>query len=81
MGKIFLFFGDDTYSLNEKLNFWKEEFVKKQGNNMNLEVLDGTAIDGNQIESAISSAPFLGDKRLVIIKNYLSANKVNEEGQ
>ena len=48
---------------------------------MNLEVLDGTAIDGNQIESAISSAPFLGDKRLVIIKNYLSANKVNEEGQ
>lgn len=67
----FLFYGEDLYSLREKVNFWKEEFIKKHGGDMNLETLEGKILTPDHFRSAIMTMPFLGEKRLVICKNFL----------
>jgi len=72
MENLFLFFGEDTFSVNEKASFWQSEFCKKHGGDTNLEILEGEKINAGMIESFISSIPFLGEKRLVVVKNYIA---------
>jgi len=67
----FLFFGSDVYSQTQKLHFWKTEFEKKHGE-LNISILDGAQVPPGEIISAVNSVPFLGEKRLVIVKNFLS---------
>lgn len=69
---IFLFHGDDTYSIKRKADFWKEEFAKKHGGDTNLEIIEGKNLAPENFRSAVTTMPFLGEKRLVIIKNLLS---------
>jgi len=76
---IYLFFGEDTYSAHKKMRFWRTEFEKKHGGDINIETLEGKPLIANNFRSNIQSAPFLADKRLVIIKDFLS--KGNKEEQ
>lgn len=71
---LFLFHGEDTYSLRQKVNFWKEEFLKKHGD-VNLEVLEGKDLDPNLFLVNVNSVPFLSEKRLMVIKNIFSASQ------
>ena len=41
---IFLFFGDDVYSHREKIAFWRSEFEKRHGGDMNIEILAGKGL-------------------------------------
>lgn len=75
---IFLFFGDDLYSHSEKLKFWQKEFEKKYGGDMNIAALDGEKCSALDIFQAASSIPFLSEKRLTIVKNFLSEGEENE---
>jgi len=74
---IYLFFGDDTYSHRKKLSFWKDEFEKKHGD-MNMETMDAENTSANDIFSSCMSTPFLGDKRLLIVKNFVNEAKAEE---
>ncbi|MCD6109918.1 DNA polymerase III subunit delta [bacterium] len=76
---VYLFFGDDTYSAHNKMMFWRTEFEKKHGGNTNIEVLEGKTLLANNFRSNIQSAPFLADKRLVIIKDFLSKGNKDEQ--
>jgi len=65
---IVLLFGDDPFRIKEKLDAWKIAFVQKYGGDINLDELDGeTPIDN--ILRATEAMPFLGERRLVIVKN------------
>lgn len=66
---INLFHGENTFSAAAALNMWREEFVKKYGDS-DIEIFDKEE-DADKISSAILAAPFLSEKRLVIIKNSL----------
>lgn len=68
---VFLFYGDDTYSLEKKLQFWKQEFEKKHGGDMNISIFPGDTLAG-EIFQACCALPFLGEKRLVIVKNFFT---------
>lgn len=68
---LFLFHGEDTYSLRQKVNFWKEEFLKKHGD-VNLEVLEGKDLEPDQFLVNVTSVPFLSEKRLMVVKNIFS---------
>jgi DNA polymerase-3 subunit delta len=75
MPSLFFFTGQNTPTLEDKLNFWKKEFVKKHDES-NLEVFED--IDTKQIGTlinSIESQPFLAEKRMIIIKGLpLAAN-------
>jgi DNA polymerase-3 subunit delta len=76
---VYLFFGDDTYSANQKVRFWREEFEKKYEGDMNIATLEGKTLVSSQFESDIQSAPFLADKRMVIVTDFLSKGNKDEQ--
>ncbi|MFA6917231.1 MAG: DNA polymerase III subunit delta [Candidatus Gracilibacteria bacterium] len=72
---VYLFYGEDTYSSLQKLNFWQSEFTKKYGGETNIEILEGKTIDPAEFNTNIESMPFLSEKKLIIIKNLLAEGK------
>lgn len=66
--------GDDPFTLREEVQRWKEAFVEKFGDT-DLEELDGESTSLEQMAGAFSTSPFLSEKRLVIVKNFLSTQK------
>ncbi len=69
---VFLFCGEDTYTSTQKLHFWQEEFFKKYGEeNSNVEVINGESLDPVEFSTNIETLPFLTEKRLIIIKDFL----------
>jgi DNA polymerase III subunit delta len=67
---IVLLFGDDQFAIHEKLDFWRTKFIEKYGDDMNLDEIEGKTPPNQIIESA-EALPFLGDKRLIIVKGFL----------
>lgn len=74
---IVLLYGDDPFRIKEKLDAWKIAFVQKYEGDINLDELDGeTPIDN--ILRAAEAMPFLGEKRLVIVKNLFQGQDKDE---
>lgn len=70
---IVLFFGENTFELHEKITRWKNAFIEKHGE-FNMDEIDGSG-ELSSILDASSSLPFGAEKRLVIVKNFLSSHK------
>lgn len=68
--QIYFFYGEDTYSISEKLRLWTQQFKLKHDES-NIEVIEGKTIDLKEFATNLNSLPFLSDKRLVIVKNFL----------
>ncbi len=67
----FFFYGDDTYSMSQKIAHWKIEFEKKYGD-LNTSLFEGSQYKPAEIIDCAQSMPFLAEKRLVIVKNTLN---------
>ena len=70
MSNIVLLFGEDQFGIHEKLDFWKAKFIEKYEGDINLDQFEGNT-PPNQIIEAAESIPFLGEKRLIIVKDFL----------
>lgn len=70
MNNIFLFYGEDNYRSTQKLKFWKQEFVKKYGEEA-TETIEGKDLEPPEFTTNIETLPFLSEKRLIIVKNFL----------
>lgn len=68
MNNLFLFTGQETFLLHQKLKEWRKAFEEKHGD-MNLDVLDGKGVEIGEMIAHVEAAPFLGERRLVIIEN------------
>lgn len=77
MPNIFLFHGPDNYQSSQKLKLWHDEFVKKFGEEA-IEVITAKELDKAQFLTNIQALPFLCEKRLIIVKDYLSLKKTEE---
>lgn len=75
---VFLFHGDDTYTHREKLRFWQQEFEKKYGGDINVNILSGRDATAQELFQICSAVPFLGEKRFTVIKNFLSEGAKDE---
>lgn len=75
---VYLFYGKDRYSSTQKLKFWQENFIKKYGEN-SLETIDGAKLDPSEFATNLESLPFLSEKRLVIVKNFLDLAKTEQQ--
>jgi len=76
---VYLFFGEDTYSSTQKVNFWRNAFEKKHGGDMNIAVLEGKSLTSSALESDIQSTPFLAEKRLIIVEDFLARGAKDEQ--
>lgn len=74
---MILLHGEDNYCSRQKLNNIIDKFKKKDPSSMNLIFLDGASLELSQVKQNIMAAPFMGDKRLVVIENLLSQKKEN----
>jgi DNA polymerase III subunit delta len=83
-------YGEDSFSLQQELRLWRKAFVEKY-DETNLEEIDcheksnrtsGAAKMASkvaQIAAAVSAMPFLSDKRLVIVKDFLATSKADQQ--
>lgn len=68
---IVLFHGENIYMLERTLEKTRANFVEKHGD-LNITILeDEEEITAKSIMGAMKAAPFLGEKRLIIVKNFL----------
>lgn len=71
MGKVYLFCGEDSFSAYEKAKLWKEKFLQKYGE-LNLLSFQGGDLTAAEFQSALESTPFLSEKKLVFIADFLA---------
>lgn len=77
---IFLFYGEDSYSSLQKLKFWKQEFAKKYGEDA-IEEIESKTLNPADFTTNIQAAPFLSEKRLVVVKDFLLQSDPEEQKQ
>ncbi len=76
---ISLFRGENVYLLEKTLGKLREDFEKKHGD-LNITILESEEeLTANSIISALQAAPFLGEKRLVIIKNFFRLGESEDQ--
>ena len=67
MSHIYLFTGENTYTLREEKIRWISEFVKKHGEE-NLVRLQGKGLTFRNLLDEIAVAPFIATRRLVVLE-------------
>ncbi len=65
--QLYLFSGENTFTLSEELLRWQHAFTEKHGDS-NFQILEGKDCTWMTLLSEIHAAPFLGEKRLVIME-------------
>ncbi len=75
---IYFFYGQDSFSAHEKLSHWRQEFEKKYGD-LNFQIFDGENLTASNISEAFSTVPFLSEKKLIIVKDFLSDGGTEEQ--
>lgn len=75
---VYLFYGEDTYGSAQKVLAWKTEFIKKHGET-NIETLEGKTLSPTEFNTNIQTMPFLGDKRLIVIEDFLSKGETENQ--
>jgi len=75
---IYLFYGEDTYSAYQKAKFWRQEFEKKYGD-YNFHTFEGHGLETPELLASASAVPFLGDKKLIVVKDFLRDAKEDQQ--
>lgn len=74
---VFTIIGTDHYQVAQKLRELKKSFSQKRDKaGLNFVALDGEKIILSQLQQEALTAPFLGERKMIVIKNVL-ANKKN----
>lgn len=72
--QLYLFTGPNTFTLAAELARWKDAFLQKHGEG-NLQVFDADDLQWVAFRNEASSAPFLSDKRLLIVEGIPTITK------
>ena len=68
---IYLLYGGDEVSLDERLSGMREEVQPEELRDVNVSVLDGAVVSLEELAATSGAAPFLADRRLVIVRGLL----------
>ena len=68
---IYFFYGEDNYSVSKKIKFWTDQFELKHEGDTNIEIIEGKSLDPKGFATNLQTLPFLAEKRLTIIKDFL----------
>ncbi len=77
---VLFLYGEDTYRSRAKLKQIEEKFKKTDKSGVNLIKIDGERTPWKNIEKEILAAPFLHNKKLVVVENFLKkrGQKIDE---
>ncbi|MFZ4813748.1 MAG: DNA polymerase III subunit delta [Phototrophicaceae bacterium] len=64
--------GDDEFNLSLVVGKMRREMIEVDPAGMNLAEFDGEGVNAAEVISAVSAYPFLADRRLVIVKGFLT---------
>lgn len=70
---LLMIYGEDTFRSRQKLQSLVARFRKSDPSDMNLVTLDMSEKTIGDFSKAVTAMPFMGDKRLIIVKNLLTA--------
>jgi len=77
---IYLFHGENDFLSSEKIRFWRDKFIEKHGGDINITIFEADKkTKANEIISNFESMPFLGEKRLIIVKNFFKNSPAEEQ--
>lgn len=68
---LLFLYGEDSYRSRQKLKQIEEKFKKTDKSRVNFARVDGERTPWKNIEREIMAAPFLHDKKLVVVENFL----------
>lgn len=78
---IIFLYGPDTFRSRNKLNEFKNKFIKEiDGSGLNIQILNGAQLEFNALKNAVLAAPFLVKKRMVIVEGLLQ-NSLDDSWQ
>lgn len=73
---ILFLYGPNTYSSRQRLNFYKDGFIKKYDpSGFNITKIDGEKATLDDLNKAMSTSALFALKRMVIIENLINKNK------
>ncbi len=75
---VYLFYGEDNYSASQKCLFWRREFEKKYGD-INVQTFEGKTLSAETFMTAVDCVPFLSEKKLIIVQDFLAQGKEEEQ--
>lgn len=68
---ILFLYGEDTYRSRQKLKQIEEKFKATDKSRVNFVKIDGERMSWKNIEKEILAPPFLHDKKLIVVENFL----------
>lgn len=74
---LFFLYGDNLFSLQKSAQKVERDFIAKENSDLNVIRIDGEKTTLSDLSVALASLPFLGNRRLLVIKN-LSKNSSKE---
>jgi len=78
---IYIFHGTDDFSISEKLERLKEGWGDKESLAVNTTILEGRELDLSQLLNYCRSMPFMGDRRLVVVRGLLGRFENKKSGE
>src|SRR5262245_49147432 len=69
---FYIFHGDDDFRIEEEVRRIRERMAESPNGDLNTSEFDGTAVSVSESIAAATAYPFLGDRRLVIVKDLLA---------
>ncbi len=70
LSKIYFIHGNEEYFISRSIDLLLENVVPKDQRSFNLDVFDGTETNSEAILSSILSFPFVGDRRLTVVRRF-----------
>ena len=69
LAPVYLFYGNETYLIQQAVGHFVEHFSGGEDPELNCEIVDGEAVEAAEIVVRAEAAPFFTEKRLMIVKN------------
>lgn len=67
--KIYLFFGEEAYLVNNVLEVLKKNLIDPSFEQLNFAILEGKEMNINKIIDACETLPFMADRKLIYVKD------------
>ena len=69
---VYLFYGDDTFTIEETVSSMKQQVNPPDLRDFNIAVFEGAEISLDELAATCNTVPFLAEKRVVIVQGLLS---------
>ncbi len=67
---LYLFYGEEDFLIDQVVDSLVDAALDESARGFNLDIVDGAVSDGNDVLALASSYPMMGERRLVIVRNF-----------